>query len=372
MIEIMKLTNQFKCFFILLFTFLLQAFSYAQQPVTQTAVVPASQTQSILFIGNSYTHMNSMPVLFDKIAEAKGVKMYVEMNAFSNHSFKMHSLKPELYAKLKERKWDYVVLQGFSRELSYPHNYIDTASVPYIQQILDSVYANNSCTNVLLYMTWGYKDGFAERSEIDSYTKMSDTVKSGYEYISTKFNLPIVPVGQVWQDVRSKSAINLYREDGQHPTLEGSFLIAYTFFTSIFKNTPIGSYSKGILENDANFLANTAYKYVNLHLEEFKLIGDVVKVKPVRTKTGEYIAHCTAFFPDAISVKWYFGDGKSSTDSIVTHKFKYAQEYIVTLVVEEECGVRKIKRKIKFEKPLAPSPYERKKTKLEVTNAKKN
>jgi len=367
----MKFTNHFKRFFIVLVSLLIQVYTYAQQPAATNPQL-TSQTQSILFVGNSYTHMNSMPVIFDKIAEAKGVKMHVEMNAFSNHSFKMHSLRPDLYAKLRERKWDYVILQGFSRELSYPQKHIDTASVPYIQQILDSVYASNSCTNVMLYMTWGYKDGFAERPEVDSYTKMSDSIRKGYEYISTKYNLPIVPVGQVWQDVRNNSKINLYREDGQHPTLEGSFLIAYTFFTAIFKNTPIGGYNKGILEKDASFLANTAYKYVNLHLEEFKLIGNVVKVKPVRTKTGEYLAHCTAFFPGAISLKWYFGDGKSSTDSIVTHKFKYAQEYIVTLVIEEECGVRKIKRKIKFEKPLAPSPYERKKPKLDVTKTKKS
>lgn len=369
----MKRIIDFKHFLTLFLILLIQVNSNAQQsPVKPTTAQTPLQTQSILFIGNSYTHMNSMPVLFDKVAEAKGVKMHVEMNALSNHSFKMHSLRPELYAKLRERKWDYVVFQGFSRELSYPEKHIDTASLPYFQQMLDSVYANNTCTNVLLYMTWGYKDGVVDRPEIDTYTKMSDSIRKGYEYVSMKYNLPIVPVGQVWQEVRNNSKINLYREDGQHPTLEGSFLIAYTFFTAIFKNTPIGSYSKGILDKDANFIANTAYKYVNLHLEDFKLIGNVVKVKAVRTSTGEYLAHCSAFFPNATSLKWYFGDGKSSLDSIVTHKFKYAQEYIVTLVVEEECGIRKIKRKIKFEKPLAPSPYERKKPKLDVTKAKKN
>lgn len=365
----MKFTYHFKRYFLLLLTFLVKAFSFAQEA---SPVPPTPQMPSILFIGNSYTHMNSMPVLFDKIAEAKGTKMHVEMNALSNHSFKMHSLRPELYTKLKERKWDYVVLQGFSRELSYPEKHIDTASVPYIQQILDSVYLNNSCTEVLLYMTWGYKDGFLERTEIDTYSKMSDTIKSGYEYISTKFNLPIVPVGQVWQEVRNNSAINLYREDGQHPTLDASFLVAYTFYSAIFKNTPVSSYSKGILDKDANFMAKTAYDYVNSHLEEYKLVGNVAKVKPVRTSKGEYLAHCTAYFPNALSVKWYFGDGKSSNDSIVTHKFKYAQEYLVTLVVEEECGVRKIRRKIKFEKPPAPSPYERKKPKLDVTKTKKS
>ena len=70
----MKFNNHFKRFFTVLLTLLMQVFAFAQQPAT-TATQPSPQTQSILFIGNSYTHMNSMPVLFDKIAEAKGVKI---------------------------------------------------------------------------------------------------------------------------------------------------------------------------------------------------------------------------------------------------------------------------------------------------------
>src|SRR5690606_15913872 len=119
----MKLKNQFKKYFALLFVCIQYIIAYSQEVLPQPEKQAVFQPQNILFIGNSYTHMNKMPALFDKIAEAKGVKMHVEMNALSNHSFKMHSLRPELYTKLRERKWDYVVLQGFSRELSYPKEY---------------------------------------------------------------------------------------------------------------------------------------------------------------------------------------------------------------------------------------------------------
>jgi hypothetical protein len=46
---------------------------------------------NVLFIGNSYTHMNKMPSLFEKIAISKGIKVNVEMSAKSGHSFRMHS-----------------------------------------------------------------------------------------------------------------------------------------------------------------------------------------------------------------------------------------------------------------------------------------
>ena len=45
---------------------------------------------NVLFIGNSYTHYNSMPFIFQKIATSKNIKINVEMNAKSNHTFKMH------------------------------------------------------------------------------------------------------------------------------------------------------------------------------------------------------------------------------------------------------------------------------------------
>ena len=95
---------------------------------------------NVLFIGNSYTHYNSMPFIFQKMATSKNIKINVEMNAKSNHTFKMHSQRLDMYDVIRSKKWDYVVLQGFSRELKYDKEQIDTASLPYIKQILDSIY----------------------------------------------------------------------------------------------------------------------------------------------------------------------------------------------------------------------------------------
>jgi hypothetical protein len=62
------------------------------------------------------------------------------MNAKSNHTFKMHSQRLDMYDVIRSKKWDYIVLQGFSRELKYDKEQIDTASLPFIKQILDSIY----------------------------------------------------------------------------------------------------------------------------------------------------------------------------------------------------------------------------------------
>ena len=188
-----------------------------------------SQPMRVLFVGNSYTHYNNMPKLFEQMADSKGDQLEVLMDAKSSHTFEMHSKRPELYKNIRSTKWDYIVLQGFSRELAQDRAVIDKQSIPYIKLLLDSIYANNSCTNVLLYQTWGYDTGFKDDTlGIDwSYQTMSDRIHEGYLYVSAQLNLSIVPVGKVWETVKENHPqIQLYQEDKQHPSLAGSYLAA--------------------------------------------------------------------------------------------------------------------------------------------------
>ena len=327
---------------------------------------------NVLFIGNSYTHMNKMPSLFEKIAVSKGIKVNVEMSAESGHSFRLHSEREDLYEDIKSEKWDYIVLQGFSRELSQSIEHIDTASVPYLNRILDSIYVNNPCTNVLLFMTWGYRNGFEEREEINSYTKMSDSVRRGYEYVSHLYQLPVVPVGSVWKDVNTESRINLYKDDGRHPSLHGTYLIAYTFYAAIFKGTAVNTYlGKNISKKDAKYLQKAAYGCVRKNLEKYRLLQNTLSVTGERTKKGEYFVHCWANYPKATSLIWEFGDGEKANEESITHEYKKEGAYWVILTVEDTCGVRTIKRKVKFEKPEKPSRRERSQPKVVLDSGTK-
>ena len=92
---------------------------------------------NILFIGNSYTHMNNMPAIFDKIANAKGKLVHVEKNTQSGASFQVHTTRLDLYESIKSRNWDFIVLQGYSRELSHTITHIDSATIPFLNQIIE-------------------------------------------------------------------------------------------------------------------------------------------------------------------------------------------------------------------------------------------
>ena len=216
---------------------------------------------NVLFIGNSYTHMNNMPGIFEKIAYSEGVIVHGEMSAKSNHTFKMHSRREELFETIRSKKWDFIILQGFSRELAECPDVIDTASVPYLQIILDSIDQSNPASNVLLFMTWGYKNGFAEREELSTSKSMSDSIRLGYEYVSKLFDVLVIPVGTIWYDFRLEiPKIELYAKDGRHPSFAGSYLIASVFYSALFPTNFSYKYSGKMSRRKARLLRKFACK----------------------------------------------------------------------------------------------------------------
>ncbi len=310
----------------------------------------------VLFIGNSYTHMNSMPKLFEKMAKFKGIHIEVTMSAKSNHTFKMHSERKDLFRDIKKHKWDYVILQGFSRELMHDEKTIDSASIPYFQQILDSIYQNNPCTNVLLYMTWGYENGYKYREDVNTYIKMSDKIKEGYLYLSKRFNLPVVPVGDVYRMIRERDpSISLYREDHMHPTIYGSFTIASSFYAAIFDKNPYGSYMpKEVSKEKAKLIQNTVYEYIHNHREEFLLNRNVLHIDYQTSGKRRYVLRGKANYPEATNIIWDFGDGKTFKGHTAYHVYRKPKVYHVTITIIDNCGKRIIHRRVAFKEFVKP------------------
>lgn len=317
----------------------------------------ASSATTVLFVGNSYTHYNNMPKTFQKIAESKGENVITEMDAKSNHSFSMHANRPELFDHIKERKWDYVVLQGFSRELSFAPSVIDTASAPYLEKILDSIYANNPCTKVLLYMTWGYKTGIEDREDADTYEKMSEAVRNGYKYIARKYGLSIVPVGAVYEELKKYDDGSLfhclYQDDQQHPTIFGSYAIATTFYSAIFRTAPVDAYHKGLSKEDAFAIQKTAYEYVSSNIREFRLDDEYHNIDFSWTETGKLKVNLFSVYRQA-EVLWDLGDGTVVSQPNFEHVYKELGTYIIRLVVKADCGEFKFVETIDLDKLPKP------------------
>lgn len=329
----------------------------------------------ILFIGNSYTHMNDMPKMFGKIAKKAGLNVLIEQSAQSSATFQIHSERKEMFEAINKRKWDYVILQGFSRELARQPEYIDTATVPYLSKITDSIYLNNPCTNVLFYMTWGYESGYEFRPEVDSYDKMADSIERGYRYLGDKYDVPVVPVGMVWKEVKNTTEIDLYDDDRAHPSSQGSYLIANTFFESIFGI----SANKNLLivkERDASEISEAVSNVLNDKRDDYKLDRFQIGLEPRMievedtaslVKEKKYEVAFTANYPEAESIMWVFEDGFTSSEWTGICKLLSSDAQKVEVHILDKCGRTHIyNRRVVF-----VAPKNRRRRRREERRAKK-
>jgi hypothetical protein len=200
------------------------------------------QQTKILFIGNSYTYRNEMPDIFEHISISKGKNVYVETCTKGKATLKIQSERSEVYDAINNKKWDYVIVQGSSRDFLQEDSTIKDTTLPALEKILRAIRQNNHQSKVLFYMTWGYRNGYKPNPETDSYEKMTLKIRDQYLSLKDKYRFGVVPVGIAWKDSRyRKSDVNLYVKDGAHPSLKGSYLSAVCFYAAIFNESAIGS-----------------------------------------------------------------------------------------------------------------------------------
>ena len=119
-----------------------------------------AQTKSILFIGNSYTYSNGgVDVMLKNIALAEGDTLETEAFTVGGAKFSDFCNNPETFERIKSRAWDYVVLQEQSQLPAFPPSQVETECYPFAKRLCDSIRANDSCTQILFFMTWGRENG---------------------------------------------------------------------------------------------------------------------------------------------------------------------------------------------------------------------
>lgn len=199
-----------------------------------------AQTKSILFIGNSYTYSNGgVDVMLKNIALAEGDTLYTESLAIGGAKFSDFCNNLETFERIRSRAWDYVVLQEQSQLPAFPPSQVEAECYPYAKQLCDSIRANDSCTQILFFMTWGRENGdqdnCANYTPLCTYDGMQQRLRESYVQMAEDNNAVVVPVGLAWKNVRERyPEINLYQSDESHPTLEGTYLAALTFCKTIY------------------------------------------------------------------------------------------------------------------------------------------
>ena len=229
----------------------------------------SSQSASVLFIGNSYTFGNDLPKMFRQLAKSGGYDVTTDISAVGGWWLKDHLNAPETSDKISERAWDYVVLQ----EQSVVPSRLDernSSMYPAARQLVQMIQANNS--SPIFFMTWGRRDGFSDVG-FDSYKPMQTALTNGYMGIANELDAMVAPVGIAWQQVRQQHPeINLYQEDGSHPSEQGSYLAACVFYATVFQESPEGlRYDAGLSQEETAVLQRIAAETVLSDLDHWHI-----------------------------------------------------------------------------------------------------
>lgn len=309
----------------------------------------AQEETSVLFIGNSFTFMNNMPFIFKDIATSKGRKVHVDTVVEGGKNLEYHSNQLETYNAINSRKWDYVVVQAHSNELAQPDTKVDKNTFPFAQKIVDSIRKNSPCTQVILYMTWGYKYGNPKWAPIASYDSMQFRISNQYLRFADLLNTQVSPVGEVWKNVRANHAgINLYDPDNFHPNLEGSYISACTFYAAIFGESPYQNSAPVAIKQDVRQIIELTASFVVLNnLSKWRYVPN--RIRPIPAFDIYQNEREVQFFDNsenATTISWDFGDGTQSYERNPIKKFTQSGTFPIVLIAANACVVKSITRTI--------------------------
>jgi hypothetical protein len=222
----------------------------------------------VLFVGNSLTASNWMPELVRELAAeaAGGQPIFAVQYAAGNWTLRQASQDAELAALLREVRWDVVVLQENSRIASYPPGWARDM-YPFARALDRQIIRAGART--VLFMTWGFRDGAPIADHGENFDAMQARIAAGYLELAAQLSTVTAPVGIAWVEAqRRRPGLDLWADDGRHPSLAGSYLAAAVFYAVLSGRDPSTSgFTAALPREEARFLRTVASEVVAQYLQ---------------------------------------------------------------------------------------------------------
>ena len=171
----------------------------------------------ILFIGNSHTYFNDMPLLVKHRAEEEGYRCRVTMLAHPDWYLSQHAEEPEARFNILYGRYDYVVLQEHAHPFAPEEKFLDAAVA------LDQMIREAGSTPVI-YECWAKKDE----------PELQDHMNEVHRHVAEAIGALIAPVGEKWRACgESRPDPEMYADDGKHASPAGSDFAAKLIWETI-------------------------------------------------------------------------------------------------------------------------------------------
>jgi hypothetical protein len=228
------------------------------------SVLLCGQTKNVLFLGNSYTQVNNLPLLTSEVAASVGDILLFESNTPGGYTLEGHSSNQSSLGKIMQGNWDFVILQEQSQRPSLPLEQVELEVFPFAYKLDSIVNKYNACAETMFYMTWGRKNGDAENCSwwppVCTYRGMDSLLNLRYSMMAENNNAVVSPVGAVWKYINENHPlIELYSSDESHPSVAGTYAAACSFYTAIFRKDPsLLNFNSTLTQQQAEIIRNAA------------------------------------------------------------------------------------------------------------------
>ncbi|MCR5088873.1 MAG: SGNH/GDSL hydrolase family protein [Oscillospiraceae bacterium] len=172
---------------------------------------------NILFIGNSHTYYNDMPLMVRRRAEDENFDCRVVMIAHGGWFLEQHASEPDVRFNILHGGFDYVVLQEHAHPFGPAEKFRNAA--------LDLNHFIREAGSIpVIYETW------ARKNEPEAQAYMNTV----HNDIAGEIGALIAPVGENWWLYRkSWPDLEMYAEDGEHASAAGSDFAAKYIWEAI-------------------------------------------------------------------------------------------------------------------------------------------
>ena len=299
----------------------------------------------ILLIGSSYFNYNNLADIIKNLADSSDIEIYIEMYGANGMYLSDHASSTYTEAKINERDWDYVVLQGVGVLVAYPEHFTDHPVYPALETLRDKIYANCESTHMMYCLPWAFEDGMTwYQNWTDTYEDMQIHIYNNTLQYSQEIGFEIAPVGWAWYGVLNEYSYPLHylhMSDWNHPSFNGSYLMACVIYSSMFQESTVGNlYYGGIQQDTAAFFQTVASDTVLNNLELWNIIPMVSVEERHLTQSNIHLAQnhpnpfnttttIKYFLPEKLHVKLEILDSTGRIVTILIDEQKLPGDYEV-------------------------------------------
>jgi hypothetical protein len=215
----------------------------AAGPATETIPIVDGQPIRVLFVGNSLTQANDLPMMVTALAAGAGVQVQSTDVSQGGFSLEDHWNDQRAHRAVDRGGWHFFVMQqGPSALLSSRENLRFWAA-----KFNERIRAIGG--RPAPYMIW------PEAARISEF----DNVRQSYLLAAQDINGLFLPAGEAWRAAwRRAAGLQLYGPDDFHPSVLGTYTEALVITSKITSRSPIGMATDFVLVNGTHIVITPA------------------------------------------------------------------------------------------------------------------